>query len=128
MLIQVAQPAAMEVFARLHRAKCAELLAEVFGAIVLGSFRTHPMRSVPDSEVRRRTDLLERWMRKLCDGERFPVDRALHLLRAALRAELDGQKFEPPSMSEQTLVRVDDEIEPLAAEIRKRLKAHDLAQ
>lgn len=129
MLTQVAPSTpAVEVFARIGRARCAELIAQVFCALVERSFVTHPMRRVTDGEVKRRTDLLERWLRKLCDGQRWPIDRALHCLHIALRHELDGERYEPPSLAEQTLVRVDDLIEPMAAEIRRRLKASDLAQ
>lgn len=101
---------------------------QVFATLVTDSFVTHSMRHVTDAEVARRTGLLERWLRKLCDGHRWPVDRALHCLRIALRKELDGEKYDPPSLADQTLVRVDDGIEPFAAQIRKRLKASDLAQ
>lgn len=128
MLIQVKDAPALEVFGRLSRAGCADLLTQTFSALVEQSFETHPMRRVTDREVERRGDLLARWLRKLCDGERYPVDRALHTLRAALRAELDGEKFQPPSMAEQTLIRLDDRIEPYAAQIRARLKESDLAR
>lgn len=129
MLIQTASSAEKPgVFARVERARCTELVVQVFSELVTDSFRTHSMRAMTESEVKRRTNLLERWLRKLCDGMNYPVDRALHTLRAALRAELDGMRFEPPSVAEQTLVRVDDGIEPFAAQIRQRMKEHDLAQ
>lgn len=129
MLARVAESTApVEVFARLARARSVDLVVEVFSAIVERSFVTHPMRRLTDAEVKRRTDLLERWLRKLCDGQRWPIDRALHCLHIALAHELDGRRYEPPSLADQTLVRVDDLIEPMAAEIRRRLKASDLAQ
>lgn len=129
MLIKEASPTGRPgVFARIERARCTELVAEAFIHLVTDSFETHPMRAVTEDEVKRRTDLLQRWLRKLCDGMNYPVNRALYTLRAALRAELDGVKFEPPSVADQTLVRVDDGIEPFAAQIRRRMKQFDLAQ
>ena len=129
MLIQVdTKGPVLEVFGRLHHARCSDLITQVFATIVAESFTgPHGMRQVTDREVRRRTALLERWLRKLCDGEKQPVGRALHLLRAALSAELDGRKYEPPSMAVQTLVPEDKGIAHLANAIMERIKKHDLA-
>lgn len=129
MLIQV--PSAgpvLEVFGRLHAAHCGDLIVQVFQCIVADSFiGRHAMRHLTDREVRRRTSIVERWLRKLCDGEKQPIGRALHLLRAALLTELDGRKYEPPSMAAQTLVPEDPGIAHLANAIMERIKAHDLA-
>jgi hypothetical protein len=128
MLVQVptAGPV-LEVFGRLANAGCSDLIADVFVTIVAESFGTHTMRHATEREVRRRTGILERWLRKICDGDKQPIGRALHLLRPALLAELDGRKYEPPSMAVQTLVPEDRGIAHLATAIMARIKSHDLA-
>lgn len=86
---------------------------EAIARVVTDSFDAHPMRHLTRAEVSRRTDICLRWVRKLC-GSGMALDRAIHQLRNALSAELDGRKFEPGSTG---LFAVDERIDDVAERI-----------
>lgn len=92
-----------------------EKIDKVFADVIERSFTTHPMRHITDHEIKRRGFILIRWFRILRGEKRWALDRALHEVGRALRAELDGLTYTP---SDSVLYRVDDDVEAMAAELR----------
>lgn len=64
-------------------------------AAVDASWTTHPMRHRTRDEAKRRTEICVKWIKRLCEECRWPIDRALSNIRPALVAELNGHEFNP---------------------------------
>lgn len=68
---------------------------KAFHTTIAQSFREHPCQ-ITQHETRRRFKILERWFRELRAGHGWSVASILDALPKALRAELNGQVWEPP--------------------------------
>lgn len=76
-------------------------LVAVFQKVIAGSFKQERQRGeravFSDRELRRRTEICWKWFRIMRHECGYTVDRAFDFLPIALRKELDGVPWEPPS-------------------------------
>jgi hypothetical protein len=59
------------------------------------SLKSHPMRHLTRDEVKRRFDICVRWFKVLRMDKKLSIERCVDEMPKALRAELDGKKYEP---------------------------------
>jgi hypothetical protein len=65
--------------------------------LVAISFITHPVAHRTEAEIRRRGGVLIEWFRVMRKDKGFSQSRTLAMLPYALKAELSGEKWEPPT-------------------------------
>lgn len=77
----------------------AELALNRFTLAIQASFATHPVRHLTGDEVKRRWAIVERWYRIMRADLGWGQAKALDHVAKALKSELDGVPWTPPTRS-----------------------------